>query len=44
MVVLLLLGTGCDAFGHSGPYSQSIEKESEGKQQKVVPNGNPMNA
>lgn len=32
-----------DAFGHSGPYSQTIETTEDGNQ-KVVPHGNPMNA
>ena len=31
-----------DAFGHAGPYSQTIETVDG--QQKVIPHGNPMNA
>lgn len=32
-----------DAFGHSGPYSQSVTATEDGEQ-KIVASGNPMNA
>lgn len=32
-----------NAFGHTGPYSQSVEVSTDGSQ-KVVARGNPMNS